>query len=82
MDYWIIALCAYLALAVVTFVPVIWALLQKVTPKDGGAAFDESPHFTPEQKERLNQHFTRIGGTLEPVINFQRIFPPRSLTSI
>ena len=64
MDYWIIALCAYLALAVVTFVPVIWALLQKVTPNAGGAAFDESPHFTAEEKERLKQHFTRMGGTL------------------
>ena len=63
-NYWMIAIILYLTIASITFIPVIIALLKKVELNPGGDSFDKSPHFSEETKELLNQHFSRIYGTL------------------
>ena len=60
--YWLIA--AYALLAIGTFIPTAQALFQKVQLLPGGSGFDESPSFSPEAKEQLRQHYSRIAGTL------------------
>jgi len=40
------------------------AILKKVQLHDGGNSFEDSPHFTEEQKQELKQHFSRLAGTL------------------
>lgn len=63
-DPWTIATIVYGALVGLTFVPVIPPLLRKVKLKPGGSAFAESPHFTEDNKALLEQHYSRINGTL------------------
>jgi len=55
---------AYSVIAGATFLPVLQALLRTVKLNEGGASFDDSPHFSVEAKVRLDQHFTRLKGTL------------------
>jgi hypothetical protein len=64
LYYWVIAIWAYLILAVLTFLPVLVAALRKVKLNPGGETFDTSPHFSKETKELLKQHFSRMHGTL------------------
>ena len=64
MDKWIVLAVGYAGLAVVTFVPVAWALARVAELKDGGPAFAESPHFQDEAQLLLEQHDARIRGTL------------------
>ena len=54
----------YLALAGLTFVPVLVALLHGVKLLDGGAGPEQSPVFSKEVKERLQQNHSRLVGTL------------------
>lgn len=63
-DVWNWSALIYLVIVVITFIPVLVALLKKVQLKPGGAGFDLSPHFTNENKELLEQHYSRIKGTL------------------
>lgn len=63
-DPWEIAIYAYCGLLVLSFAPVIPALLRKVALKPGGSAFAESPHFSHGARKRLEQHYSRIQGTL------------------
>ncbi len=64
IDPWLTAIIAYVVAAVGSFIPTLLAILRGVTPHDGGASFDKSPHFSDEAKTRLSQHFSRIAGTL------------------
>ena len=64
MDNWVWAIAIYLILLIGSFWPVAKAIAKKVELNPGGAGFDESPHFDEENKALLNQHYTRIRGTL------------------
>lgn len=63
-DYWLIGIKIYLLVLLGTFIPVLIAILRKVKLKPGGTGFNESPHFDEETIQLLNQHYTRINGTL------------------
>jgi len=64
MDSWQIGSAIYLFLLVISFYPVAKAIAKKVVLNPGGASFDESVHFNEEEKILLNQHYSRIQGTL------------------
>lgn len=64
MNTWVVAICVYAVLAIGTFIPTFIAIVKGVEPHKGGDSFDKSSHFSNEAKERLNQHFSRIAGTL------------------
>src|ERR1041385_8528086 len=64
VSNWAWGTLAYVALAVVTFWPVLKAFLGPVPLNPGGASFKDAKHFSEEAKERLEQHFSRIQGTL------------------
>jgi len=64
MTPWSISNIVYVLLAVLTFIPVVKAILKKVTLHPGGETFSESPYFSEENKKILQQHFTRLYGTL------------------
>jgi len=61
---WTTAVICYIALALLSFVPVIIAMLKKVQLHPGGNTFSESPHFSADNKKLLEQHFSRLHGTL------------------
>lgn len=61
---WMIAIISYSSLALVTFIPVIVALLKKVSLHPGGDSFSSSLHFSEQNIKLLEQHYTRINGTL------------------
>ncbi len=54
----------YTALALGTLIPTLWAILFKVNLHGGGAGFRESLYFSDKAKTLLDQHWTRIIGTL------------------
>jgi hypothetical protein len=58
---WLIAI--YIALAFVTLLPTLRALFSGVKLNEGGASFQES-RFSEEAKLKLEQHFSRLQGTL------------------
>jgi len=64
MNNWEIAVLLYIILALITFIPVLIAILRKVKLNPGGEAFDSSPHFNDANKQLLNSHYSRIYGTL------------------
>ena len=64
MTPWTMWIICYIGLSVLTFIPVVVAMLKKVKLHDGGESFAESPHFSEESKKRLQQHYSRIQGTL------------------
>jgi hypothetical protein len=59
---WLIA--AYIILALLTFLPSLWAILFNAKLYDVGSSFDDSPHFSESAKATLKQHYSRIYGTL------------------
>jgi hypothetical protein len=61
---WEAAIITYSLLALLTFVPVLKAMLKKVKLHPGGDSFKQSRHFTTENIELLEQHYSRINGTL------------------
>jgi hypothetical protein len=63
-DPWIIAIVAYVLLAIGSFVPTFFAMVRGVKPHTGGDSFQDSLHFSNEAKSKLSQHFSRIAGTL------------------
>jgi hypothetical protein len=63
MTIWSYVLAAYIFAALSTLVPTLLALFSKVKLNSGGASFEQSI-FTPETKERLTHHYSRIHGTL------------------
>jgi hypothetical protein len=64
MTPWTISIICYIGLALVSFIPVVIAMLKKVKLHPGGETFSESPYFTDANKKLLQQHFTRLHGTL------------------
>jgi len=64
MTPWTISIFCYIGLALLSFIPVVIAMLKKVKLHLGGETFSESPYFTNENKKLLQQHFTRLHGTL------------------
>lgn len=64
ISTWKVAILMYLIIAVVSFVPVLIAILRKVALHPGGDTFRESPHFSEANKLILQQHYTRLHGTL------------------
>lgn len=64
MNGWTIGIIIYLVVAFVSFTPKLRAILKKVKLFPGGASFDESPYFLEAGKRLLNQHYSRIQGTL------------------
>jgi hypothetical protein len=63
MTVWSALIILYLALATLTFLPTLGALLSGVKLNEGGASFKESG-FSENAKLRLEQHFSRLQGTL------------------
>jgi hypothetical protein len=63
MTIWSSLIALYLGLALVTFLPTLKALLSGVQLNEGGASFKESG-FSENSKLRLEQHFSRLQGTL------------------
>lgn len=64
MATWTISIIAYILLALLTFIPVVKALVKKVKLHPGGESFSESPYFSDANKKLLQQHYTRLYGTL------------------
>lgn len=64
MSIWNWLTTTYLSLAFLTFLPTLWAICRGTELKPGGASFDVSPHFSEEARQLLNQHYSRINGTL------------------
>ncbi len=64
MTTWTISIIAYILLALLTFIPIVKALVKKVKLHPGGESFSESPYFSDANKKLLQQHFTRLYGTL------------------
>lgn len=63
-DPWGITLFAYVAIAMLSLVPTILASLKRVKLHPGGTSFDDCIHFSDNEKKILNQHYSRIQGTL------------------
>lgn len=64
MNIWLIASIAYFSLALVTFLPTLRAIIKKIKLYPSGSSFKESPHFSDKAKTLLEQHYSRIQGTL------------------
>ncbi|WP_341527763.1 hypothetical protein WKK05_35700 [Nostoc sp. UHCC 0302] len=64
MNIWLLASIVYIFIALVTFIPTLRAILKKVKLYPGGSSFNESPYFSEENKKLLEQHYSRIQGTL------------------
>ena len=63
MTRWSALIIAYLTLAVLTFLPTLKAIISGVKLNEGGASFSDSG-FSEKAKLRLEQHFSRLQGTL------------------
>lgn len=63
-NIWLIFFIIYSVIAIGTFIPVFCAIVQKVKLNPGGDSFQTSIYFSDEEKIILEQHYTRIYGTL------------------
>jgi hypothetical protein len=63
-NWWLTAIWGYLAVAFVTFVPTLLALLRRVSLNPAGASFEDNTKFSDEAKKQLSQHYSRLAGTL------------------
>jgi hypothetical protein len=63
-DPWRLALCVYCIALLASSFSVLQAVFRKVQLKPGGSAFGESPHFSADAKKQLEQHYSRLQGTL------------------
>ena len=64
IDIWNIATLIYLLLVFISFIPIIVAIMNKVKLHPGGKTFDESTYFELSEKKILEEHYSRIMGTL------------------
>lgn len=64
MDIYEIVFWGYLALALVTLVPTLRNLAVGVKLNPGGASFDQCAHFSEENRKKLDDHYSRLMGTL------------------
>lgn len=51
MTPWNISIICYIGLALLSFIPVVIAMLKKVKLHPGGETFTESPYFTDANKK-------------------------------
>ncbi len=63
-DLWILLIIAYIVLAIATFIPTFLAIIRKVELNPNGKSFSESDYFNENNKKRLEQHYSRLNGTL------------------
>jgi len=63
MTIWSFSIGLYLGLALITFLPTLKTLMSGVKLNEGGASFKDSG-FSEKAKVRLEQHFSRLQGTL------------------
>jgi hypothetical protein len=63
MTIWSLLIVVYLGLALITLLPTLKVLVSGVRLNEGGASFKESG-FSENGKARLEQHFSRLKGTL------------------
>jgi hypothetical protein len=64
MTNWDYAILVYILASILTFLPTLIAILQKVKLNPDGAGYSDSLHFNEEEKSILQQHYSRINGTL------------------
>jgi len=64
IDCWLIALFFYIAILLWTFRPTYNAFRNKIVLNPGGDAFKSNPYFSEESKKALEQHYSRLQGTL------------------
>lgn len=64
MNVYQILFWSYLFLAVATLLPTLKDVMVGVKLNPGGASFENALHFSPEGKKRLQDHYTRLMGTL------------------
>jgi len=64
LTSWDIVIVLYIIITLVSLIPTIIAVLQKVELNPDGNGYDKSPYFSDENKKRLIQHYSRIYGTL------------------
>jgi hypothetical protein len=64
LTTWMLATICFIVFVVLTFIPVLKAMLRKVKLHPGGESFAESQYFKDENKKLLQQHYTRLYGTL------------------
>lgn len=64
MDIYEIIFWCYLSLALLTLTPTLTKLLGEVKLNPGGASFGDSPQFNEENQKRLENHYSRLMGTL------------------
>ncbi len=64
LTHWGLASIIYILTAILSFIPVIFAILKKVKLNPGGFSFPDSPHFNENNRLLLQQHYSRIYGTL------------------
>jgi hypothetical protein len=55
---------AYLTLATMTLIPTIKNILIGVKLNPSGASFDDCEHFNEKNRKRLEDHYSRLMGTL------------------
>lgn len=63
-DIWSLFFILYCVLAIGSFLPVFCAIIKRVKLNPGGKSFEESLHFSENEKFMLSQHYSRIHGTL------------------
>ena len=64
MNIYPILFWSYLALAVATLLPTLKDVMVGVRLNPGGATFDTAVHFSEGSKKRLQEHYSRMMGTL------------------
>jgi len=64
INIWSSFIILYILLSFVTFLPTLKAIFNKVKLNPGGDSFEKSIHFTKEEIKQLEQHYSRISGTL------------------
>lgn len=64
LDIWHQATVIYLIVAFISFIPIIIAIRNKVELHPGGKSFEDSKYFEPSEKKILEEHYSRIIGTL------------------
>ncbi|TKD44651.1 hypothetical protein [Azotobacter chroococcum] len=64
MNIYQILFWSYLFLAVATLLPTLKDVIAGVKLNPGGASFEQATHFSAENRTRLQDHYTRMMGTL------------------
>jgi hypothetical protein len=64
MDFWLVTMIVYLLIALITFLPVLAAMMKKVKLKPKEGPFGGAHGIDDPMKERLNNHYSRMRGAL------------------